>query len=226
MVFCVIGFFDSVLYQRENFYALVGIGILEDSLRSVESKYYDFLNPTIEMIRNEFLNYVYVVKSDHISKLLPENLAEEIFSAILKKCRLLENIIITYTKFRGKLTQNLIDECVAYGLGKNHMEILMLISNFYPLVTLSSSLKHFKINSAYLDEIHGPNNLLWKETIRKTKVIVVPRGDFQYPGLALADIVLASIVIELKKRKKRLDENALRKIIYQTRLPNSFQLKM
>ncbi len=197
----MIGFFDSSWLAIKNYRYLIGIGISCSEERQIEEVYWKLTENIRQCLRSMGYEY-WIVKSDHISKLLPKPITIQFYMEFLDK--MVESTLdvhVTVSHFR-KPREELIKTCRDLGIGKSTMDIMNKVSQFYPLVTLDSTLRRRKLREAYIDEIHGLSSAYWDNILNKVeKLIVIPRGDFQYEGLALADITLTAINILSKQHK-------------------------
>jgi len=206
----MIGFFDSGWVHVKNQLGLIGVGIIVKSFKEIEEIYCIICDDVIRELERRGKKFK-IVKSDHISKFLPRNIALTFYQRALEKTKNTCEFIISFTKLEN-IPEELLIKCKKYGLGKSKTEVLKKVSQFYPLITLSTTLDRFKINHAYLDEIHGHLSSYWLQVVNKTSLTIIPRGDFQYEGIALADIIATSIGIILRK-SGRIDENIIRNIV-------------
>ncbi len=201
----MIGFFDSGWLTIKNYRYLIGIGILCSEKRKIEDAYWKLVEEIHQYLSSTGYEY-WILKSDHISKLIPKPVTMQFYMEFLDK--LVKNnfeIRCTISHFI-KPRDDCIKICRDLGIGKSIMDIMNKVSQFYPVVTLSSVLKKKKIQEAYIDEIHGLASVYWDNILKKVeKLIVIPRGDCQYEGLALADLTLTAINI-LSKQHKSIED--------------------
>jgi len=191
----MIGFFDSGWLTIKNYRYLMGIGILCNEEKSIEDTYWKLIEDIHQYLSSIGYEH-WILKSDHISKLIPKPITMQFYTEFLDK--LTNNkleIYCTISHFT-KPQDELIKTCRELGIGKSMIDTMNQASCFYPMDPLHLVLKKKKIREAYIDEIHGLASTYWDNALKNVeKIIVIPRGDFQYEGLALADITLTAINI-------------------------------